>query len=177
MTTGLGVYELYVNGRRVGTDFLKPGFTDGRKSAFRGVLERPRLWDVDTPNLYTAHVEVVRGGAAVDAAAIRRQIRILKDMGANAIRTAHNPPAPELLRLCDEMGMLVLDEAFDVWTQGKIRHFAGSCRSSCAERCDLLRRTASCLCMASCRPRHEILVLRRLLRCKFDDICGCLSPI
>lgn len=43
-------------------------------------------------------------------------------MGANAIRTAHNPPAPELLRLCDEMGMMVLDEAFDVWTMGKCRH-------------------------------------------------------
>jgi len=62
------------------------------------------------------------GGATVDAAAIRRQIRILKEMGANAIRTAHNPPAPDLLRLCDEMGVMVLDEAFDVWTMGKCRH-------------------------------------------------------
>ncbi len=59
-------------------------------------------------------------GAAVNPAALARQIRILQEMGCNAIRTSHNPPAPELLDLCDRMGMLVLDESFDCWIQGKV---------------------------------------------------------
>jgi hypothetical protein len=46
---------------------------------------------------------------------MERQLEIMKDMGANAIRTAHNPPAPELLELCDRMGLLVWDECFDKW--------------------------------------------------------------
>ncbi len=58
-------------------------------------------------------------GTAINESALERQIRILKEMGCNAIRTSHNPPAPELLDLCDRMGMLVLDEAFDCWEKGK----------------------------------------------------------
>lgn len=58
-------------------------------------------------------------GAAVNVRAIERQLEILKKMGANAIRTAHNPPAPELLDLCDAMGFLVMDEAFDMWKKPK----------------------------------------------------------
>jgi beta-galactosidase len=58
-------------------------------------------------------------GTAFNTRAAERQIQILKDMGCNAIRTSHNPPAPELLDLCDKMGMLVLDEAFDCWRQSK----------------------------------------------------------
>jgi beta-galactosidase len=58
-------------------------------------------------------------GAAVNVSAMRRQLQIMKDMGVNAIRTAHNPPAPELLDLCDQMGFLVIDEAFDMWRKKK----------------------------------------------------------
>src|SRR5436190_5111852 len=58
-------------------------------------------------------------GAAFNIAAARRQLKILKEMGCNAIRTSHNPPAPELLDLCDEMGFLVMDEAFDMWRKEK----------------------------------------------------------
>ena len=58
-------------------------------------------------------------GTAVSEKVLERQIRLLKEMGCNAIRTSHNPPAPELLDLCDRMGMLVLDEAFDCWREGK----------------------------------------------------------
>ncbi len=54
-------------------------------------------------------------GAAVNRAALRHQIEMLKDMGANAIRTAHNMPAPELVELCDEMGMMLMVEPFDDW--------------------------------------------------------------
>jgi beta-galactosidase len=58
-------------------------------------------------------------GAAVNLRAIERQLEILKAMGCNAIRTAHNPPAPEMLDLCDRMGFLVMDEAFDMWRKKK----------------------------------------------------------
>ncbi len=61
-------------------------------------------------------------GAAVNTRAIERQLEILKDMGCNAIRTAHNPPAPELLDLCDRMGFLVVDEAFDTWKKKKVKY-------------------------------------------------------
>jgi beta-galactosidase len=54
-------------------------------------------------------------GAAVYRRGIERQLEILKAMGCNAIRTSHNPPTPELLDLCDKMGMLVMDEIFDEW--------------------------------------------------------------
>lgn len=59
-------------------------------------------------------------GAAINTRALQRQLEILKSMGCNAIRTSHNPPAPELLDLCDEMGFLVMDEAFDVWKKAKV---------------------------------------------------------
>ena len=58
-------------------------------------------------------------GAAVNYRALQRQLEMLAEMGANAIRTSHNPPAPELLDLADKMGFLVMDEAFDVWVQQK----------------------------------------------------------
>jgi beta-galactosidase len=58
-------------------------------------------------------------GSAVSYRAIERQVQIMKGMGCNAIRTSHNPPAPELLDVCDRLGMLVMDEAFDCWTSGK----------------------------------------------------------
>ncbi|MGC3959508.1 MAG: beta-galactosidase GalB [Verrucomicrobiota bacterium] len=54
-------------------------------------------------------------GAAFNTRAAERQLEILKEMGCNAIRTAHNPPAPELLELCDRMGFVVMVEAFDCW--------------------------------------------------------------
>ena len=54
-------------------------------------------------------------GMAFDKSAMRRQLKIMKDMGANALRTSHNCPAPELLDLCDEMGIVVWDECFDKW--------------------------------------------------------------
>jgi len=68
-------------------------------------------------------------GAAVPERVWERRLEVLRSMGANAIRTAHNPPAPEFLDLCDRMGFLVMAEAFDEWTMGKVpegysRHFA-----------------------------------------------------
>ena len=54
-------------------------------------------------------------GMAFNRSAARRQLEIMKEMGANALRTSHNPPAPQMLDLCDEMGILVWDECFDKW--------------------------------------------------------------
>jgi beta-galactosidase len=54
-------------------------------------------------------------GSAVNFRALQRQLEILHDMGCNAIRTSHNPPAPELLELADRMGFVVMDETFDTW--------------------------------------------------------------
>ena len=61
-------------------------------------------------------------GSAVNDAAIRRQIRILQDMGVNAIRTAHNMPAPELVKAADEMGMMLAVETFDEWGIAKVKN-------------------------------------------------------
>ncbi len=58
-------------------------------------------------------------GSAFNISAAARQLRILKEMGCNAIRTSHNPPAPELVELCDKMGFLMEVEAFDTWRIGK----------------------------------------------------------
>jgi len=56
-------------------------------------------------------------GMAFNRSAMRRQLAAMRDMGANALRTSHNPPAPELLDLCDEMGFFVWDECFDKWNE------------------------------------------------------------
>lgn len=131
------------------------------------VVENPKLWDLKTPNLYTAvsklyennqlvdeytstfgirTIEVIADkgfflngelvkfqgvclhhdlgplGGAVNEAAIRRQIRIMQDMGANAIRTSHNMPAPEYVRIADEMGMMIMVETFDEWAIPKVKN-------------------------------------------------------
>lgn len=61
-------------------------------------------------------------GAAVNRRATERQLQILKAMGANAIRTSHNPPSPELLEFADKLGFLVMDEAFDMWQIPKVKN-------------------------------------------------------
>ncbi len=61
-------------------------------------------------------------GAAFHVKAAKRQLRIMKEMGVNAVRTSHNPPAAAFLDLCDEMGILVDDEAFDMWERSKTEY-------------------------------------------------------
>ncbi len=61
-------------------------------------------------------------GTAVNERALERQLEIMKGMGVNGIRTSHNPPAPELLDLCDRMGFIVMDEAFDIWKKKKTKY-------------------------------------------------------
>ncbi|AVV44299.1 beta-galactosidase [Streptomyces sp. P3] len=64
-------------------------------------------------------------GAAVNIDAIRRQMTIMKSMGVNAFRTSHNPPSPEMVRVCEELGIVMLVEAFDCWKTGKTRYDYG----------------------------------------------------
>jgi beta-galactosidase len=66
-----------------------------------------------------SHADLGALGTVVNQRGLQRQIEILKEMGCNAIRTSHNMPAPELLDLCDRMGMLVMDESFDCWKRAK----------------------------------------------------------
>ena len=82
-------------------------FINGVETKFKGVCNHHDLGPL---------------GAAVNEAAIRRQIRILKDMGCNAIRTSHNMPAPELVEACDEMGMMLMLESFDEWRTPKLKN-------------------------------------------------------
>ena len=79
-------------------------FLNGKVRKFRGVC---------------LHHDLGPLGAAVNKAAIRRQLTILKDMGCDAIRTSHNMPAEELIELCDEMGFMVMCENFDEWDIAK----------------------------------------------------------
>ncbi|MGH7512491.1 MAG: glycoside hydrolase family 2 TIM barrel-domain containing protein [Gemmatimonadales bacterium] len=92
----------------------------------RGFLLNGRQVKMRGVNL---HHEAGGLGAAVPEQVWARRLGLLKAMGANAIRTSHNPPAPEFLDLCDRMGFLVMAEAFDEWTFGKVpegyhRYFA-----------------------------------------------------
>jgi beta-galactosidase len=64
-------------------------------------------------------------GAAVPDQVLERRLRLLKEIGVNAIRTSHNPPDPALLNLCDQLGLLVMDEAFDEFTPGKNKWVTG----------------------------------------------------
>ena len=82
-------------------------FLNGEKVVFKGVCNHHDLGPL---------------GAAVNEAAIRYQIRMLQDMGCNAIRTSHNMPAPELVKACDEMGMMLMAESFDEWNEPKCRN-------------------------------------------------------
>jgi beta-galactosidase len=68
------------------------------------------------------HADLGPLGSVVNVRGLERQIQLLQEMGCNAIRTSHNMPAPELLDLCDKMGMLVMDESFDTWQNPKSRH-------------------------------------------------------
>ncbi len=76
-------------------------FLNGKVTKFKGVCNHHDLGPL---------------GAAVNRAALRHQVELLKEMGANAIRTSHNMPAPELVELCDELGMMLMVEPFDDWS-------------------------------------------------------------
>jgi beta-galactosidase len=92
------------------------GIRDVDYDADRGVLVNGVRVPLRGVNLHHDHGAL---GAAFNRRAAERQLEILQDMGANAIRTAHNPPAPAFLELTDRMGFVVVDEIFDVWQKKK----------------------------------------------------------
>lgn len=98
------VVEVPFGIREIRVDPDEGFFLNGKRVALQGVC---------------LHHDLGALGSAVYTRGIERQLEILKEMGCNAIRTSHNPPAPELLELCDRMGFLVMDEAFDCWRRGK----------------------------------------------------------
>ncbi|MDX3641254.1 glycoside hydrolase family 2 TIM barrel-domain containing protein [Streptomyces sp. MB09-02B] len=73
-------------------------------------------------------------GAAVSADAIRRQMTIMKSMGVNAFRTSHNPPSPEMIEVCEELGIVMTVEAFDCWRSPKTRYDYGRFFDEWADR-------------------------------------------
>jgi beta-galactosidase len=85
-------------------------FLNGVKTVFKGVC---------------LHQDEGTFGAAVPEDAMKRRLELLKELGCNAIRTSHDPPAPEFLDLCDRMGFLVMDEAFDEWARPKKKWVEG----------------------------------------------------
>lgn len=113
------VSEVNVDGVTVDRYETKTGFRSLEFDAEKGFsLNGERL----KINGVCLHHDAGALGAVVNRAAIARQLRILKEMGANAVRSSHNPPAPELLELCDSMGMMVMDETFDMWRKKKTSH-------------------------------------------------------
>ena len=114
-------------------------------------------------------------GAALNYRALQRQLEMLQDMGCNALRTSHNPPAPELLELADKMGFLVMDEMFDCWQREKTPNWIIICFSMtgmnriCGRKCGgiaILRRSsfgASATRLASNTPaRKEVALAKQL---------------
>ena len=159
------VTEIYdAKGKKVGTASSNKK-ADGKTTLEQIIkINKPNLWSVETPNLYTAVSKIYIGkvqkdeyktvfgfrtirfdkdkgfflngksvkfkgvclhhdlgpiGAAVNYRATERQLVMMKEMGADAIRTSHNPPSLELLKICDSIGLMVQVEAFDEWKNGK----------------------------------------------------------
>ncbi len=102
-TSPFGMRELVFNPQ-------KGFFLNGVKTVFKGVC---------------VHQDEGSFGAAVPFDAMKRRLALLKELGCNAIRASHNPPAPEFLDLCDQMGFLVMDEAFDEWARPKKKWVEG----------------------------------------------------
>lgn len=100
-------YETSVGIRSFSFDATRGFILNGRPTKINGVC---------------MHHDLGCLGSAVNARAIERQLEILKEMGCNGIRCSHNPPAPELLDLCDRMGFIVMDESFDMWRKKKTSH-------------------------------------------------------
>ena len=97
-------------------------------------------------------------GAAVNKSALKRQIRILKNMGCDAIRSAHNMPSHEQLELCDEMGMLFIAEAFDEWVKPKVKNGYNRFFNEWAEKdvVNLVRATRNHPCIVMWSAGNEV---------------------
>lgn len=114
--------ELRVGGRTTDTYRTPFGFRTFRFDPDEGFFlngTHHKLKGVDL------HHDLGALGAAVSIDAVRRQLEIMRSMGVNALRTSHNPPAPEVIQVCEELGVVMLVEAFDCWRTGKNRYDYG----------------------------------------------------
>lgn len=175
----------------------------GTKTEQNIAIPNPKLWDTESPYLYTANMKlyenntlkdeqnirfgvrsvvyergkglVLNGkvtkfkgvclhhdlgplGAAVNKAALKRQLTILKDMGCNAIRSSHNMPSMEQLELCDEMGFLFLAESFDEWAKPKVENGYNLYFNDWAEKdvVNLVRATRNHPCIVMWSSGNEV---------------------
>lgn len=108
--------ELRVDGKLIDIYYTNTGIRTFRFDANTGFSLNDKPVKI---NGVCMHHDLGCLGAAVNKRAIERQLEILKEMGCNGVRCSHNPPAPELLDLCDKMGFIVMDETFDMWYKSK----------------------------------------------------------
>ena len=113
------VTDIYHSGNVIDSDTVRIGFRTIAFDAEKGFFLNGRNMKINGVCLHHDHGCL---GAAFNRRAMQRQLQMMKDMGCNAIRCSHNPPSPEMLDLCDEMGLLVMDEAFDMWRKKKTAH-------------------------------------------------------
>lgn len=105
--TTTDVYETTFGIRTIEVVPEKGFFLNGERTVFKGTCN---------------HHDNGPLGAVVNNTAVRRKVRMLKDMGSNAYRTSHNMPEPELVQACNEMGMMVMAESFDEWKRSKVKN-------------------------------------------------------
>ena len=111
--------QLMVGGKVVDEVETTTGFRDFRFDAKTGFWLNGKNFKL---NGVCEHHDLGCLGAALNEDALHRKLTKLKAMGVNSIRTSHNPPAPELLNMCDSMGLIVMDESFDMWRRRKTQN-------------------------------------------------------
>ena len=111
--------QLIVKGKVVDEVVTTTGFRDFRFDVKTGFWLNGKNIKI---NGVCMHHDLGCLGAALNEDALHRQLLKLKQMGCNAIRCSHNPPAPELLAMCDTMGFIVMDESFDMWRRRKTQN-------------------------------------------------------
>ncbi|SEB58161.1 sugar-binding domain-containing protein [Streptomyces melanosporofaciens] len=116
------VTDLRVDGRTVDTYRTRFGVRHATFDPDEGFSLNGTYTKIKGVNL---HHDLGALGAAVHPDAVRRQLTVMKSMGVNALRTSHNPPAPEVIEACEDLGLIMLVEAFDCWRTGKSRYDYG----------------------------------------------------
>lgn len=159
LVRGLDSYRQKFGIRTMSWDPEKGFFLNGRKLMLLGCCQ---------------HHDMGCIGSAVHRRALERQLGILREMGCNAIRSSHNPPAPELLDLCDEMGFVVIDEAMDMWRKRKTTYDYSRFFDEWHEKDmrDFMKRDRNHPCVILWSIGNEVLEQWN----SSDDIVGNLTP-
>ncbi|MCW3785312.1 DUF4982 domain-containing protein [Plebeiibacterium sediminum] len=147
--------KLYQNGQVKDSQTIKFGIRTIEYSADKGFQLNGKTTKFKGVCL---HHDLGPLGAAVNKAALKRQLTILKDMGCNAIRSSHNMPSHEQLELCDEMGFLFLAESFDEWAKSKVKNGYNLYFNEWAEKdvVNLVRATRNHPCIVMWSSGNEV---------------------